>query len=193
MEVKIQGMDIRTTSAVLTHRLGSITTNPVCVLDRLESHLSDNKCGQVIMNERIADSEADPESTLHIVSKPWESFKEDVLAAAERFDDGGEAGPDTLSFSEPEEIVRILTEKRLELIRSVMEEPPDSIRDLADRLGRNPREVHGDVHLLEEYGVLDLEEAGRAKRPMIPYDEIVIEVSLKPSDESDREEVELAP
>lgn len=59
-----------------------------------------------------------------------------------------------------------------------MESPPESMRQLAERLDRPPSEVHGDVHLLADSGVFSIETAGRAKQPVVPYDRIVIEVEL---------------
>ncbi|WP_128477798.1 HVO_A0114 family putative DNA-binding protein [Halorussus pelagicus] len=115
---------------------------------------------------------------LRIESKPWESFKERALESAREFDRGEENGPRVLSFEDPERIQRLLTPRRLELLRSVMENSPGSIRQLSDRLDRNVSDVHDDVTLLEEYGIMELEQNGRAKCPVVPYDEIEIEVTL---------------
>jgi predicted transcriptional regulator len=56
-----------------------------------------------------------------------------------------------------------------------------SIRELAEVLNRNPSEVHEDVHILEEYSIVVLRDEGRAKRPVVPYDDINIKVSLSRS------------
>lgn len=126
---------------------------------------------------------------LRIESAPWESFKERALESAREFDGGEEqSGPRVLSFEDPERIQRLLTPRRLELLRSVMEDPPGSIRQLAERLERNVSDVHDDVTLLEEYGIMKLEQDGRAKRPIVPYDEIEIEVTLSLPNEGDSNE-----
>jgi predicted transcriptional regulator len=126
--------------------------------------------------------------TLKIESAPWESFKERALESAREFDRGEENGPRVLSFEDPERIQRLLTPRRLELLRSVMENPPGSIRQLAERLERNVSDVHDDVTLLEEYGIMKLEQDGRAKRPVVPYDEIEIEVTLSLPNEGNSNE-----
>lgn len=126
--------------------------------------------------------------TLKIESSPWASFKERALESAREFDRGEENGPRVLSFEDPERIQRLLTPRRLELLRSVMEESPGSIRQLAERLERNVSDVHEDVTLLEEYGIVELEQDGRAKRPVVPYDEIEIEVTLSLPNEGDSNE-----
>lgn len=59
-----------------------------------------------------------------------------------------------------------------------MEQPPESIRALADRLDRDVHEVHDDLHLLAEYEIIHFKEARRAKKPYVPYDTVRIEVEF---------------
>lgn len=99
------------------------------------------------------------------------------LDLVDRFGEG-EAVPHTLNFENPEELRKLLTTRRLEALRSIHDEPPTSIRDLADRLGRNPSEVHDDVHLLAEYGLVYFRQDGRARAPYVPYDQVRIEVDM---------------
>jgi predicted transcriptional regulator len=127
-------------------------------------------------------SKEDADSVLRIESKPWESFKEDVLETAAAAGEEDEFEPDTVSFSDPGQIARILTQKRLELIKTVMEEKPESMRKLSRLVDRNPKEVNDDVHLLEDYGIISLEQDGRAKRPVVPYDRIEFAVTLELDD-----------
>ena len=128
--------------------------------------------------------------TLYITSAPWSEFKESALEAAGEID-GSDAdehettSSNRLNFEDPARIQRLLTPKRLELLRSVMERPPDSIRDLAARLDRNVSDVHGDLGVLAEYGIVEFEEAGRAKRPAVPYDAIRVEVELALPEDGD--------
>ena len=122
------------------------------------------------------------DETLYITSAPWSQFKESALQAAneiDKSDDGTEKTASTrLNFEDPARIQRLLTPKRLELPRSVMERPPDSTRDLAARLDRNVSDVHSDLQLLAEYGIVEFQEAGRAKQPVVSYDAIRVEVEL---------------
>jgi len=60
----------------------------------------------------------------------------------------------------------------------VMEHPPESIRALADRLDRDVHDVHDELHLLAEYGIIHFEEDGRAKKPYVPYDTVRIEIEF---------------
>lgn len=129
--------------------------------------------------------QSDRTGTLRIKTAPWETFQEEALEAAEAVVEGDVNGDRLLAFEDVEAIQRLLTPKRLELLKSVMREPPSSLRRLAERLDRSPSEVHADVHLLVDYGVIELEAAGRAKRPHVPYEAIEIEVRLSLDDSGD--------
>jgi predicted transcriptional regulator len=69
----------------------------------------------------------------------------------------------------------------LELVRSLMDEPAESIRALADRLDRDVRQVHDDLQTLSEYRIIHFREEGTAKQPYIPYETVKIEVELSKS------------
>lgn len=117
-------------------------------------------------------------STLKIETRTWEGAKEKALRKAREFDEGEEDTETNITFVEPSDVQRLLTPKRLELIQTVMSEEVGSIRDLAEKLERNPSEVHEDIHTLKEYGVVELRDEGRAKKPVVPYDDIDINVNL---------------
>jgi predicted transcriptional regulator len=55
---------------------------------------------------------------------------------------------------------RIMTPRRLELLRHVHRHPARSIRALAMALGRDYRRVHEDVEALVQAGLLDRDESG---------------------------------
>ena len=122
-------------------------------------------------------------STLRITSKPFEESKENTLDRIDRWEQGEDV-PHVVNFQDETRIQRVLTPRRLELIRSLMEAPAESIRDLADRLDRDIRQVHDDVQLLNEYRIVQFEEEGGAKKPFVPYETVTIEVELvSPSSE----------
>ena len=132
----------------------------------------------------MATEQGEPRSTtLTIESKTWTDAKEKALEKARRFDEGEEINETNVVFVEPADVQRILTPKRMEMIETLMSDDVDvgSIRKLAEVLNRNPSEVHEDVHILEEYGIVVLRDEGRAKRPVVPYDDININVSLSRS------------
>ena len=57
-------------------------------------------------------------------------------------------------------MVRVLSPKRLELLRHVHQRPAKNIRALAQALRRDYRRVHEEVAALEAAGLLDRDKAG---------------------------------
>ena len=74
--------------------------------------------------------------------------------AARRADQGEPfEGTITLSFEDPRRLLEVLTRNRQALVREVMRHP-DTIPELAKRLGRDRISVTKDVNLLERLGVV---------------------------------------
>ena len=119
-------------------------------------------------------------STLRITSKPFDEHKENVLERAGRWEQG-EPVPHVVNFQNASRLQRILTPRRLEMIRSLMDAPAESIRDLAGRLDRDVRQVHDDLQILTEYRIVHFREEKGAKKPHVPYDTVTIEVELTKS------------
>ena len=112
-----------------------------------------------------------------IKEQSQEEFAEE---SAERLGEAleGEEVELTVSFDSPEKIRKLLTEKRLELMKTIMEKEPDSITELTEILDRDMKEVHNDLKLLEENNIVFFEEEGRKKKPVIPYNDIKVDYSI---------------
>ena len=65
-----------------------------------------------------------------------------------------------ISFENWETMIRVLSPKRLELLRHVHQQPAKNIRTLAHALGRDYRRVHQDVEALESAGLLERDKDG---------------------------------
>jgi predicted transcriptional regulator len=65
-----------------------------------------------------------------------------------------------VGFETFETFSRIMSPRRLDLLRHVHRHPARSIRALAIALGRDYRRVHEDVEALVQTGLLDREEGG---------------------------------
>ena len=65
-----------------------------------------------------------------------------------------------LSFESWEGLSRVLTTKRLELLRHLLWHPAASVAALARALGRDYKRVHEDVEALAESGLLTRYETG---------------------------------
>ena len=81
-----------------------------------------------------------------------------------------------ISFGSIKDLFSAITEKRLELLRHVAEQQGNlNTRQLAQALGRDYKNVHTDVSVLEELGLIEKGEKGVLT---VPYDEIVIHAGL---------------
>jgi predicted transcriptional regulator len=125
-------------------------------------------------------ADAEFPSSLRITSKPFDESKTDSVERLRAWQDGEEV-PHVINFQDASRLQRVLTDRRLELVRSLMDEPADSIRNLSTRLERDVRQIHDDVSLLAEYGIVRFKQDGRAKKPYVPYETIRIEVKLTAS------------
>lgn len=65
-----------------------------------------------------------------------------------------------LAFESWEALARILTARRMELLRYVRRHKVGSVRALAKALGRDYSNVHADVRALEAAGLLDATDGG---------------------------------
>jgi predicted transcriptional regulator len=116
-------------------------------------------------------------STLRITSLPAEQAQAAAIERAERWE-AGEEVPHVVNFEDRSRLRELLTDRRMELLEAVMEQQPESIRALADRLDRDVHDVHDDLYLLAEYDIVHFEEDGRAKQPYVPYDTVRVEVEF---------------
>lgn len=115
-----------------------------------------------------------------------------VESQAEAFDrieqqasEEGRADEAVRSFASAAPLRQLLTERRLEVMRAIMTDPPESIQALADRLERNYADVHADVALLAEHHIVYFETVGRAKRPVIPYETVEFDVAVRADSSAD--------
>jgi len=77
-----------------------------------------------------------------------------------RIERGGAVNEKHVSFSDWETMVRVLSPKRLALLRHLHWHPARNIRVLTQALNRNYRRVHDDVEALEAAGLLDRDKDG---------------------------------
>lgn len=108
---------------------------------------------------------------IHIGTTSDRSDLEERLGAIDG-DETVEARPSTLNIESLETFGRIFRPTNLALLEAIVEHGPDSIRELARLVDRHPPEVTENVNELADYGLIELTEDGRAKRPEIWYDEI---------------------
>ena len=101
----------------------------------------------------------------------------------------GEALDDSqpiLNFGSYAELSRLLSQKNLELLDAVFEHEPESIREAAELVNRDYKQVHRNLSELEDIGVIEFEGggSGQAKKPVLAYDGLEIDIPFADSDES---------
>ena len=105
---------------------------------------------------------------------------DDRLAAIDA-DEAVEPTESTLTVESLETFGRIFRPTNLRLLEAITANEPASIRELARTVDRHPPEVLDNITELETYGLVELVEEGRAKRPVVWYDEIDIDLPLRGS------------
>ena len=129
-------------------------------------------------------SPADQPSTLMITARSVEAHNRDAIERAERWE-AGEEVPRVINFQNPSDLRALLTDRRVELLQSVMAETAGSIRQLAERVDRDVKSVHDDLQVLADYDIVQFEQDGRAKRPFVPYEQIEVSLEISTPEPSD--------
>ena len=111
--------------------------------------------------------------------KPFDAAREDTLEAVDAVAEG-ESAPAVVSFATVGDLRKMLTDRRIELLRTLLntDGAAESISALAENLGRDYRTVHDDVSLLADYGLLFVVDESQSKRPYLPYERIHLDVEL---------------
>ena len=88
----------------------------------------------------------------------------------------GEKQGEHFSFASVELLWKVLTAKRWQVLKAMAGQEAMTIREVARRVGRDVKAVHGDVHALLDAGVLDKTAAGSI---VFPYDSIHVDFKLE--------------
>lgn len=91
-----------------------------------------------------------------------------------------------LNFESYAELSRLLSPKNLELLEAIAEAEPASIREAADTVDRDYKQVHRNLTELADIGIIEFsgDGSGRPKKPILGYDELEIDIPLVDSDNS---------
>ena len=82
-------------------------------------------------------------------------------------------------FTSLEAVRNLLTEKRLELLHLIRQHSPKSISEIAKISGRDFKNVHTDLKILQGYGLVEINVTKKVKKPLsqrifIPYQAVNI-------------------
>lgn len=90
--------------------------------------------------------------------------------------DAGEPvdGPAVIRFADEHQLGEVFNERTYRLLRVIRDAEPRSIRETARLVDRDVKNVHEELSRLEALGVIRFDEVGQAKRPVFPFDDLVI-------------------
>ena len=89
------------------------------------------------------------------------------------------AQPEWLYFSDVREMGKVLTPKRLELLKTIHDHRPESVRMLSALTGRHVKNVAEDLSLLAALGFVEIGRgSSRKKAPRVGYETLMVEVHL---------------
>ncbi|MFB6299358.1 MAG: hypothetical protein ABEH65_03785 [Halobacteriales archaeon] len=120
-------------------------------------------------------------TTLHVRIESTDEFHEAVLENLSKIDaDEGETieEPHVLSLPDEEALSRVLSPTNVELLRAVVNGAPESMRETARLVDRDIKDVSRNLHELHELGLVEFEQEGRSKRPVVEFDRIEIDVPI---------------
>ena len=81
-----------------------------------------------------------------------------------------------ISFASPELLWKVITPKRWEVLCAMTGAGPLAIREVARRVQRDVKSVHGDIQALIKAGVLERAESGGV---VFPYSEVHVDFVLR--------------
>ncbi|WP_135305622.1 HVO_A0114 family putative DNA-binding protein [Haloarcula amylovorans] len=133
-------------------------------------------------------------TTLHITVGDREQLRNDAIDFVQAGEEGTLDDSDeavTLQFGSYDDLIDSLTPLRLDLIQTIAEHDPQSMREAARLVDRDVSDVHADLKHLEVLGILDLEEGGPggAMRPVVPFDRIEMHIDYPLVDDLDTDDV----
>ncbi|WP_457624308.1 HVO_A0114 family putative DNA-binding protein [Persephonella sp.] len=83
-----------------------------------------------------------------------------------------------IAVSTIEELNRLLSPKRLQMLNYLKRHQVRSISELAEKLKRDYKNVYSDLKLFEELGIVKLEKKNGSTVPYVVYDELDIKIPL---------------
>jgi predicted transcriptional regulator len=86
-----------------------------------------------------------------------------------------------LYFADLATLRKALSPKRLALLWAIVEQSPHSVWELAERVGRDIKNVSQDLAFLSRLGLVELKETrrGAPQAPTLPYDEIDFNLRIR--------------
>jgi predicted transcriptional regulator len=81
-----------------------------------------------------------------------------------------------ISFESPQQLFKVLSGKRWDILKVLTGAGPLTLREVARRVSRDVKGVHSDVHVLLNSGILRKSDTGRL---VFPYEAIHVDFLVK--------------
>ena len=112
-----------------------------------------------------------------------EDFRGELLKDMKRIDKGERKliRKESIIFDSIGQFRKIMTNKRIELLKAIRHKKPHSVYELAKLVDRSVDNVNNDIRLLEQMGFLETEKTkeGRSRlMPLVDFDKIEIELPI---------------
>ena len=121
------------------------------------------------------------ESALVVTVKTSSEYHDDVTDGIEALERGDAVdSTPTLSFTNYDDLMDTLTPRVLDLIEAIRREEPASINETARVIDRDVKNVHEELSRLAQLGIIFFGEDGQSKRPVVWFDELVINLPFDP-------------
>lgn len=128
------------------------------------------------MNEK----ETEDGTTLHIKYMEPDDALEKPLEGIRSMKEGDEPEDTPLVVvTTKEDLNRVTRDTTIDLINAIAKHEPASIRETARLVDRSPIDVKKNLDELERIGLVRLEQEGGAKRPVVWYNKLDLEVPLR--------------
>ena len=115
--------------------------------------------------------------------KGWEENKRELREIFRRTEHEGKLpAEEALYFTDLEIFRKCLTPKRLELLWTIADKQPQSVRELAAVVKREPKNVGEDLEYLRQVGLVEFRPStahGNARAPVVPYDRLDFSLALR--------------
>ncbi len=85
---------------------------------------------------------------------------------------------EAIYFSDLKDMRKVLTEKRMELLKVIKDKKPSSIYELAKIVHRELKNVLQDLTYLRQLGLVEITETKDKKTPHVSFDKIAFEVAI---------------
>lgn len=110
-----------------------------------------------------------------------------VTVAGTSPDDNREPDSPTIEMRDTDHALSVFNASTLELLAAIRAHSPESIAEAARITGRKKSNVHPQLQRMAAFGVVEFEDHGTAKRPIVVYDEIKFDFAVSLDEEASEE------